>query len=64
MKLNVEEKLALSVKEAAAMLGLCEDYVRQLTHRADFPAIRVGRRVIIPKDKLNEWLGAHSGEQI
>ena len=42
------EKIAYNVQEAAAALGLCADAVYDLAHRPDFPAVRVGNRILIP----------------
>lgn len=50
------EKLAYTVEEAAEALGLSTDTVYQLTHRADFPAIRVGRSVRISRELLADWV--------
>lgn len=50
------EKLAFTVQEAADALGLSTDTVYQLVHRADFPAIRVGRAVRISRKLLERWL--------
>ncbi len=61
-KPGIPGKLAVNVKEAAQLLGLAEKTIYTLTHRADFPAIRVGVRVIIPVDGLREWLENHMGE--
>lgn len=50
------EKLAYTVQEAAEALGLSTDTVYQLVHRADFPAIRVGRAVRISRKLLEQWV--------
>lgn len=49
-------KMAVSVAEAADLLGLSRPTVYQLTHRADFPAVRVGGRVLVPVNGLRAWL--------
>ena len=38
--------LMLSVPEMGAALGMSEG----------FPALRIGTRIVIPKDKLQEWV--------
>lgn len=51
------EKLAITVPEFAKMIGVSLPVAYDLTKRKGFPAIRVSpRRIIIPLDKLNEWL--------
>lgn len=54
------EKLTLNSKEAAAALGISLPTFYELSNRADFPRIRVGRRVLIPVDSLKEWLAKES----
>lgn len=48
----------LTVKQAAQLLQLSEDVVYPLTHRADFPAVRIGRIIRIPYDMLMAWVEA------
>lgn len=50
------EKLAVSVLEAAELLGMCPKTVYQLTRRADFPAFKAGNRTIISVEGLREWV--------
>lgn len=47
---------AYDVQELAEKLGVGMSKARELTRRPDFPAIRLGRRVIIPVDRLRDWL--------
>lgn len=39
----MNEKITLSVTEAAAVLGVSRPTVYQLIHRSDFPAFKVGK---------------------
>ena len=57
----MEEKLTLSVQEVARILGVCEKTVYDLTHTADFPALRIGRRTRISVDGLRKWVRERSG---
>lgn len=50
------EKLALSVTEAAELLGLSAKSVYTLSHSEDFPAFSVGGRTIISAEGLKEWV--------
>lgn len=51
------DKLAINVPELAKTLGVSRPVAYELTKREGFPAIRVSeRRIIIPVNKLNEWL--------
>ena len=52
----VANKLLLSVAEVSELLGLSQPIVYQLTRRCDFPAIRLGGRVLILAELLEKWL--------
>ncbi len=52
------EKLALSVPEAAELLGMCPKSVYQLTRRRDFPSFKAGSRTVISAEGLREWVKA------
>ena len=54
--------LWLTVKQTAQLLQLSENVVYPLTHRKDFPAVRVGRAIRIDRRRLEEWADAHTGE--
>ncbi|MBQ8238741.1 MAG: helix-turn-helix domain-containing protein [Oscillospiraceae bacterium] len=58
---NLDElPLTLTATEAAAVLRISRSKVYELTHTASFPAIRIGNRVVIPRDKLIEWMNAQA----
>ena len=48
--------LTMSVDEAAQELGICTKSMYTLTHRADFPTIKIGRRTRISRAGLAEWV--------
>ena len=52
----MNEKLTLSVEEAGKLLGVSRQVAYQLIHRPDFPTIHIGRRMLIPKKQLEEWM--------
>lgn len=54
------EKIAVSVPEAAEMLGMCPKSVYQLTRRGDFPAFKAGGRTIISVEGLRAWVLAQA----
>lgn len=47
--------LMLSVPEMAAALGISRAGAYELARSEGFPALRIGTRIVIPKDKLQEW---------
>ena len=52
-------KLALSVQETAQLLSLGRSAVLVLVQREKFPlpSFRFGKRIIIPRKELVQWLG-------
>ena len=58
---NIEDlPITLKVHEAAAILRISKSKVYELAHSESFPAIRIGKRVVIPRDKLIEWMNAQA----
>lgn len=52
----MNEKLTLSVEEAGKLLGVSRQVAYQLIHRADFPTLHIGRRILVPRKQLEEWM--------
>lgn len=50
------ERLALNISEAAEAAGISEPTMRQLVNMDSFPAMRIGRRWVIPVSSFNAWL--------
>lgn len=53
---NSPERLTLTVKEAAMLLGININSMYQLVKSKDFPVIVVGRRILIPKKLFESWI--------
>ena len=54
---NIEElPLTLKAHEAAAVLRISKSKVYELVRTESFPAVRIGKRVVIPRDKLIQWM--------
>ena len=60
MSADTMAPLWLTVKQASQLLQLSEYVVYPLTHRADFPAVRVGRAIRIDRRQLEEWAAAQT----
>ncbi len=58
---NRTEKLTLTVAETARLLGLSLPKVYALTHRADFPAFRIGNRTLGSRRLLEKWVDREAG---
>lgn len=50
------EKLTLSIAEAAELVGVSTSKMYQLARIKGFPAIRVGKRVLVSAKKLPIWV--------
>lgn len=50
------ERLAVSVNEAARLLGVSRDLVYDLVARGELPAIRLGRRLVVARRSLQNLL--------
>ena len=54
---NIEElPLTLNAREAAEVLRISKSKVYELAQSESFPAIRIVKRVVIPRDKLIQWM--------
>ena len=56
-----ELPLTLSVPEMAAALGISRAGAYELARTEGFPALKIGTRIVIPKDKLKEWVDHNIG---
>ena len=54
--------LFLNAETAAALLGVSISSMYELMHEKGFPVLRVGSRLVIPKDKLRAWVEQNTGE--
>lgn len=52
----METKLTYSVKEMAQVLGIGIAAAYALVKKPGFPAVHVGKRVVVPVDGLRRWL--------
>jgi excisionase family DNA binding protein len=55
------EPLLLSVREAARSLGISRNLCYQLVAEGRLPNVRLGRRVLIPRWGLEQWITQESG---
>jgi excisionase family DNA binding protein len=49
-------KLALSVPEVAELLGISRAFAYELVARHELPALRLGRRLVVPLHLIEELL--------
>jgi excisionase family DNA binding protein len=50
------EKGFMSVKELQSELGVSHVTAYTLVHSEGFPKIRIGKRILIPRDMFMNWL--------
>ena len=50
------EPLTLTIPEVAALLDINLIAAYELARQTGFPAFKIGRRIIVPRDALNSWL--------
>ncbi|MCM1333925.1 MAG: helix-turn-helix domain-containing protein [Eubacterium sp.] len=51
-----ELPLFLNAETIAKLLGISVSSSYELMHEKDFPAIRIGSRLVVPKEKLQLWI--------
>lgn len=53
--------LVLDANQLENVLGISRAGAYQLLHRQDFPTLRIGKRMMVPKDKLVCWIEENTG---
>lgn len=56
----MKNKLTISVSEVAERLGISKPTAYTLARRADFPAIRIGTRIVVHEAKFEAWVEAQA----
>ena len=56
--------LFLNARTVAQVLGVSVASGYELMHEADFPTLRVGSRMVVPKEKCIQWMEEHTGGAI
>ena len=59
-----ESRACMSVADVAAEMGVSRATVYDLARRADFPAIHLGKRIIVPRSAFYKWLEEHVGQTL
>ncbi len=58
-----ELPLFLNAATIAKVLGVSPSSGYELMHKKDFPVLRVGNRMVVPKEEFIEWVERHAGGQ-
>ena len=51
-----ELPLFLNADVIAMVLGIAKSTAYELMHEKDFPALKIGNRLIVPKEKFKQWV--------
>ena len=58
---NYEElPLCLNSETVAKTLGVSPSSAYELMHEPDFPVLRIGNRMVGPKEQFIQWVGEHT----
>ena len=53
--------LFLNANLVAQVLGVSISSAYELMHETGFPALRIGSRIVVPKEKFRQWVDAQTG---
>ena len=57
-----ELPLFLNAETVAKLLGISPSSGYELMHRKDFPVLRIGNRMVVPKERFREWVEEKAGK--
>ena len=56
--------LILDVTDIQHIMGISRASAYQLLHMDSFPTLRIGKRMLVPKEKLMLWIDQHTGGDV
>ena len=56
-----ELPLFLTAKTVAEVLGISVAGAHELLHQEDFPVLKIGSRLVVPKEKFLLWIESQTG---
>ncbi len=60
-KSYAELPLFLNAKLVAKVLGISPSSCYELMHEADFPVLKIGSRLVVPKERFIQWVEEETG---
>ena len=55
-----ELPLFLNAETVATVLGVAPSTAYELMHEADFPILKIGNRIVVPKEQFIVWVQRHT----
>ena len=55
--------ITLCAEDVASVLGISRAGAYTLMHSKGFPTIKIGKRMVVPKDKLVKWMEAQTAKK-
>ena len=55
-----ELPLFLNAATVAKVLGVSPSSGYELMHEPDFPVLKIGSRIVVPKEQFVEWVSQHT----
>lgn len=62
-EVEIMEKLVYSIQEAAKLLGISRSYAYELVRNGTIPALELGKKRVIPKEKFIAWINGKESEK-
>lgn len=59
--MNEDDRIGITVDEAAKILGIGKNLMLKIVTLPEFPAIRLKRKIIINKNRLQQWFDENAG---
>ena len=56
-----ELPLFLNATTISKLLGISSTTGYELMHQKDFPVLKLGNRLVVPKEKFKEWVEKNTG---
>ena len=56
-----ERPLFLNAETVAKLLGVSPSSGYELMHEKDFPVLKIGSRLVVPKEKFRAWVEENVG---
>ncbi len=56
-----ELPLFLNAELVSKVLGVSSSSAYELMHEKDFPALKIGNRIVVPKEKFMQWVEQNTG---